>query len=428
MPKIPVYEAQVSTGGVPQTPRATADDFGAMTSAAIVDATQAGLDLAGTVVKVRHAAETNRGEAEAMQRVNAAVEEADKDEDPATVTARFGQRYDALRGEYARMGDGAFRNGALRALNQLGPTLGLRVRTNAAKREAALHRRDLDADADLYIGGAAAASNDLERQSYVNLAKTAIARAHEAGYIGREDALARLGVLSGQIDEKRVAGLIERDPAAALKALDDPKQYTDLPPTVRELMRGRAMLGRQKASFATVSAVRSGFADGTKTAEDVDALLKDGAIGEATHGWLKKQAEKAGKERAEKAAGRERVQRVLDEGGKLDPKKAGDRAANDAYYDEVVAPGKPDAAALVAYVAKTGMVPETLGRRVRGGLASDDPQQAVNAASLLVELGKQDGKLTEGFGAKRLRFVQRRSRWSALRTLAPAGPSRFSRH
>jgi hypothetical protein len=71
-----------------------------------------------------------------------------------------------------------------------------------------------------------------------------------------------------------------------------------------------------------------------------------------------------------------------------------------------VAPGKPDAATLVAYVAKTGMVPETLGRRLRGGLASDDPQQAVNAASLLVELGKQDDKLTEGFGAKRLRFAK----------------------
>jgi hypothetical protein len=187
------------------------------------------------------------------------------------------------------------------------------------------------------------------------------------------------------------------------------------------------MLRRQKASFAAVGAVEVGLADGTKTRDDVTALHERGVIGDAKRDALYKQAEKSEKEKAEKAAGRARVQSVLDKGGKLDPKKAGDRAANDAYYDEVVAPGKPDVATLVAHVAKTGMVPTKLGRRIRGGLASDDPQQAVNAASLLIELGKQDGKLTEGFGAKRLRFAEGEPRRPALRTLAPAGPSRFSR-
>jgi hypothetical protein len=75
--------------------------------------------------------------------------------------------------------------------------------------------------------------------------------------------------------------LIERDPAAALKALEDPKQHADLSPTVRELMRGRAMLGRQKASFAAVGAVQSGLADGTKTRDDVTALHERGVIGDA---------------------------------------------------------------------------------------------------------------------------------------------------
>jgi hypothetical protein len=96
---------------------------------------------------------------------------------------------------------------------------------------------------------------------------------------------------------------------------------------------------------------------------------------------------------------RERVQGVLDEGGKLDPKKAGDRAANDAYYDEVVAPGKPDAATLVAHVAKTGMVPEKLGRSW--------PRASVPSAR-----APSRGEPPP----------------PALRPLAPAGPSRFSRH
>jgi hypothetical protein len=69
---------------------------------------------------------------------------------------------------------------------------------------------------------------------------------------------------------------------AALTALDDPKQFRNIDPAVRELLRGRAMLGRQKASFATVSAVEAGLVDGTKTHDDVDGLLKDGVIGQAT--------------------------------------------------------------------------------------------------------------------------------------------------
>jgi hypothetical protein len=55
--------------------------------------------------------------------------------------------------------------------------------------------------------------------------------------------------LPGQIEEKQVAALIERDPAAALKALDDKQQFRNLDPAVRDLQRGRAMLGRQKATF-----------------------------------------------------------------------------------------------------------------------------------------------------------------------------------
>jgi hypothetical protein len=406
MPKIPVYESQVSAGGVPATPQATADDFGATTSKAIVGATQAGLDFAGTVIEARHAAETSRGTADATRDFDAIKQMGLDDDDPATLPDRLKQRLGATEAKYRAMGAGAYRDAALGLFKSFGPTFLATARNNAAKREIALHQNDLTTDSDYFIGQAAAASNDLERQIYVNLTKTAIARANEAGYITRDDALERLRALPGRIEEKQVEALIERDPSAALAALDDPKQFRNLDPATHELQRGRAMLGRQKASFATVSAVQQGIADGTKTPDDVDALLKDGAIGAATHDWLYEQADKAEKERAEKADGQKRVQSILDEGGRLDPKKPKDQTAVDAHYDAVVAPANPSAATLVGYVRRTGMVPTGLGRRIRGGLASDDPQQVVNAASLIQELGKSDGKLVAGFGAKRTRYAK----------------------
>jgi hypothetical protein len=155
-----------------------------------------------------------------------------------------------------------------------------------------------------------------------------------------------------------------------------------------------------------VSAAAAGLADGSKTQFDVDQLQNDGAIGAATHAWLKELAEKAAKQRAEKAEGVRRVDAVLHEGGRLDPRKPKDQAAVDAHFDAVVALGNPDQATLVAYVERIGMVPEGLVKRLKGGLASDDPQQVVNAASLIGALGKADARLVEGLGAERVRYAK----------------------
>ena len=405
MPQIPVYDSQVSAGGVPQTPRATADDFGAQTSKAVVGLTQAGLEFASKVVEARHAAETNRGEVEATQKLKAAVEDADKDDDFAAAPERFKQSFDRLRAEYAELGDSAFRSGALRVLDEYGPALGRRVSTTAAKREIALHRRNLGDDVDFYIGQAAAASNDLERQININLIKTGVARAYEAGYIDKKHTLELMSGVQGRIEEKQAEALIQKDAKAAVNALEDPKQYRHLEPTLRELLIEKAKLADQHAHFATVSAVQQGIADGTKSHDDVDALFKDGLIGRATRALLDERVKQAAKERAQKVKGRQRVQSALDEGGKLDPKKATDRAAGDAYFDAVVAPAKPDQAILVAFTRRIGMVPDTLGKQLRGGLASDDPQQVANTASLLRELGKHDDALVKGFGTQRLKFA-----------------------
>ncbi|MGE5147404.1 MAG: hypothetical protein ACM3N5_11680, partial [Candidatus Eiseniibacteriota bacterium] len=405
MPKIPIYESQVSTGGVPQTPEAKPEDFGALTSRAIVGATQAGLDLADTVIKARYAAETSRGEKEATQQLQAAAEKADKDEDFATVPERFKQNFDKIRANFAGMGESAFRTGALHVTDDYGPVLGQRVRINAAKREAAFHRGNLDDDLDFYVGQAAAASNDLERQISMNIAKSVVARGNAAGYITRADALARLRDLPGRIEERQVEALIKSDPKAALEALKDKKRFTNLAPAVRDLWFGRATQARQKANFAAVSAVETGLADGTKTRENVTELHERGAIGNAKRDALYKQADRAEKERAEKAEGQTRVQSVLDEGGKLNPTKAKDRAAVDAHYDAVVAPANPDSPALVNYIRLTGVVPTKVARSIRGGLASDEPQQVVNAANLMREVGKHDDALIKNFGAKRLSFA-----------------------
>ena len=115
-----------------------------------------------------------------------------------------------------------------------------------------------------------------------------------------------------------------------MAALDDKQRFPNLDPAVRDLQRGKATLAQQKASFATVSAVQQGIADGTKTQYDIDRLFEDGAIGQATRDWLAEQLKKATQERAEKADGQKRVDTALRDGGKLDPKKPKDQAAVDA--------------------------------------------------------------------------------------------------
>jgi hypothetical protein len=406
MPQIPVYESQLSAGPVPKTPEATADDFGAQTSKAIVGLTQAGIDLADTVVQARRGAESNRGMADATRQINAIAAPDSEDSDPATRVDRVKQGLEALESKYRAMDNGAYREGALGAFRSLAPAVLATERSKAAKREATRHQNDLAADTDYYIGQAASASNDLERQLNVNFAKAAIARAHAAGYVSKDEALARLRALPGRIEEQQAEALIARDPAAAEQALDDPKRFRNLDAAQRDLLRGKATLARQKASFATVSAVAAGLADGSKTQFDVDRLQQDGAIGAATHAWLRALAGKAAKERAEKAEGVRRVDAVLHEGGRLDPEKPKDQAAVDAHFDAVVAPGNPDQATLVAYVERIGMVPEGLVKRLKGGLASDDPQQVVNAASLIGALGKANAKLVEGLGARRVRYAK----------------------
>jgi hypothetical protein len=390
MPQIPVYESQISAGPVPKTPEATADDFGAQTGKAIICLTQAGLDLADTVVRARRAADSNRGMADVTRQISAIAGPDSDDSDPTTRVDRVKQGLEALESKYRAMDDGAYRDGALGVFGSLAPTALATERSKAAKREAALHQEDLAADTNYYIGQAAAASNDLERQLHINFAKAAIARAHAAGYISKDDALARLRALPGRIEEQQAEALIGRDAAAAEQALDDPKRFRNLDEVQRDLLRGKATLARQKASFAAVSAVEAGLADGSTGR--ADALLK--------------RADEAEQERAEKAEGVQRVDAVLHEGGTLDPGKPKDQAAVDAHFDSVVAPGNPDEATLVAYVERIGMVPEGLAKRLKGGLASDDPQQVVNAASLIGALGKADAKLVEGLGAQRVRYAK----------------------
>jgi hypothetical protein len=406
MPQIPVYESQISAGAVPKSPEATADDFGAQTSKAIVGLTQAGLDLTGTVIQARRAAESNRGMADATREIGAIAGPDADDGDPATRVDRVKQGLEALESKYRAMDDGAYRDGALGVFGSLAPTVLATERSKAAKREAALHQEDLTADTDYYIGQAASASNDLERQINVNFAKTAIARANAAGYISKEDALARLRVLPGRIEEQQAEALIARDPAAAERALGDAKRFRNLDEAQRALLRGQATLARQKASFAAVSAVEAGLADGGAGRADIAALYERGMIGEARRAALLKRADEAEQERAEKAEGVRRVDAVLHEGGRLDPRKPKDQAAVDAHFDAVVAPGNPDQATLVAYVERIGMVPEGLVKRLKGGLASDDPQQVVNAASLIGALGKADARLVEGLGAERVRYAK----------------------
>jgi hypothetical protein len=95
------------------------------------------------------------------------------------------------------------------------------------------------------------ASSDLERQLHIDFAKAAIARANAAGYISKDDALARLRAVPGRIEAQQAEALIARDAAAAEQALDDPKRFRNLDEAQRALLRGKAMLARQKAPIAS---------------------------------------------------------------------------------------------------------------------------------------------------------------------------------
>ncbi|HVO17340.1 MAG TPA: hypothetical protein VMV26_19110 [Alphaproteobacteria bacterium] len=78
-----------------------------------------------------------------------------------------------------------------------------------------------------------------------------------------------------------------------------------------------------------MSAVEAGLADGSKGRADIKALYERGVIGAARRDALLKRADEAEKQRAEKAEGVRRVDAVLHEGGRLDPKKPKHRTACD---------------------------------------------------------------------------------------------------
>jgi len=71
----------------------------------------------------------------------------------------------------------------------------------------------------------------------------------------------------------------------------------------------------------------------------------------------------------------------------------------------VVAPANPDTPTLVNHIRRTGVIPTRVAQSIRGGLASDDPQQVADAASLFRALHKADDALVKGWGAQRLKLA-----------------------
>lgn len=203
-----------------------------------------------------------------------------KDPDHRTAKERFTKGAVAIREDIMRGLDNAT---ALRFAGRFDPLVQGRigqVENEAWRKEAQVGRVKLDGATNEAVTAALLAKDAVERKRLLQTAKDNIDAAAAAGYLFPADALKRKEGVDRTFQDATAIRLIEANPWAAVKALNDKDQFKALPAGRREILIGaaqrriKAMVATAKATVtADVKSIETGFVEKGKSVPD--AVLED---------------------------------------------------------------------------------------------------------------------------------------------------------
>ncbi|WP_247402192.1 transglycosylase SLT domain-containing protein [Bradyrhizobium sp. 76] len=111
------------------------------------------------------------------------------------------------------------------------------VRTAQLGRQRDVNIAGNDTLTQTSLNDAATAKSPQERQAAIDRVSSDLERLHGAGWIDGQTAVARFKSFSGQLDQADAMGLVQSNPAAAIKALNDPAVFASLDPVRRESLK-----------------------------------------------------------------------------------------------------------------------------------------------------------------------------------------------
>lgn len=178
-----------------------------------------------------------------------------KDEDYATAEERF--RGDLEQAKYARLQE--ISDPQLRARTELQMKRSSieaagTVRVNATTKQKDINVAGLDAFENNALRRAITAPSDASRIAVIDEYVAEVTRLYGAGWIDSRTAVARGQRFKTQLDTADAMSILQRDPAEAVKRLNDPAQFPALDPVTRQSYITQAL---ERADNATITAVVS---------------------------------------------------------------------------------------------------------------------------------------------------------------------------
>lgn len=162
------------------------------------------------------------------------VEKYSKDPDYETAPQRFQEDITfAQRERLASIGDPKLRAKASLEMTRDTIAGSNKVKTAQFARQADINVAALDANGQSSLSEAISAGSPQERQAVIERYAGDVERLRQAGWISAGDALKRGTQFKNNLDTADVLTLIQKDPAGAVVALQDPAKFPGLDPTKR---------------------------------------------------------------------------------------------------------------------------------------------------------------------------------------------------
>lgn len=226
------YRSSVKVPLVAEAPRQT--QSADVTGAGLMQLGEIVTDFVERKVRADRAAESLAARSGAITELDNIAAELERDADYSTVLDRFDvqatelqQRLMAGLSSEAQKRDFQAEWDIWRNARQLS------LRDTVWKRERDANVAGLDASIDDFMRRAAEARNEVEYAAIFSAAEKNISEMAEAGWITREDAVARAQKFRSGVDETTALRLISANPVAAVKQLRDPEFLSGIAPDRR---------------------------------------------------------------------------------------------------------------------------------------------------------------------------------------------------
>lgn len=241
----PIYRQQLD---VPEGPQGTVQPI----TASVPDASGIGAAVAGFADKANaFATKMYEGQQEAassaalngaLTKLNDAQNEAVNSQDYENAPKDFAAKRTQIEGDaLAQVSDPRWQAHLRLRLTTAGIAADNKVAGAALVRQKDTSVASLNGVTEDFMSRAAAAGSPAERQALVDSAHSSIDAAAEAGHIDATTAFARKHLFDHGLDVAQVARGMAADPAATMRALDDPNAFKALTPFERETLKAQSI-------------------------------------------------------------------------------------------------------------------------------------------------------------------------------------------